>query len=143
MAPPDHARRFVFRTRGVCPPEIHFKLVGDTVKDIRFVGGGCPGNARLVSRLLQGCPSGRSSTLLGGIACRNDTSCPDQLALAIEAVESGRLDPAESFRIADDPLERTRIGLIGSLDGDPGILDSALEPDSSRRNSTRFTASAT
>jgi hypothetical protein len=50
---PDHeAERFVYQTKGVCPPEIHFQTQGDLLKEVRFIGGGCPGNAKLVSRML-------------------------------------------------------------------------------------------
>ena len=56
MHPTPNTRRFVFQTQGVCPPEIHFTLVDGTLQEVRFVGGGCPGNALLVSRLLSGRP---------------------------------------------------------------------------------------
>lgn len=50
---PDHeAERFVCQTKGVCPLEIHFQTQGDLLKEIRFIGGGCLGNAKLVSRML-------------------------------------------------------------------------------------------
>ena len=41
--------QYIYHTRGVCPPEIHFKIDDGKIKDLRFVGGGCPGNAQLVS----------------------------------------------------------------------------------------------
>ena len=33
--------KYIYHTRGVCPPEIHFKINSGTIEDIRFVGGGC------------------------------------------------------------------------------------------------------
>ena len=75
-------QRFVFQTDGVCSPEIHFQISEGLLKDIRFVGGGCPGNARLVSRLLEGRPLEEVAMYLDGIECRNNTSCPDQLGMA-------------------------------------------------------------
>jgi uncharacterized protein (TIGR03905 family) len=138
MNPTANNRRFVFHTQGVCPPEIHFRIAGDTVKDIRFVGGGCPGNARLVSRLLQDRPLREIKTALEGIPCRNGTSCPDQLAIAIEAAESGRLQPAESFRILEDSENKKRIGLVGSLEGDPHVLSPLLAHVSSGKADTVY-----
>jgi len=110
-------KRFVFHTKGVCPPEIHFNVDDGNIKDIRFVGGGCPGNAQLVARLLEGKPLKEAFQFLIGIDCRNGTSCPDQLATAIRAIRDGRLDPADSFRIHKDTSPRKKIGLIGELQG--------------------------
>jgi len=54
----DENERYIYRTHGVCPPEIHFQVQDGLLTEVRFVGGGCPGNARLVSRLLKGLPCG-------------------------------------------------------------------------------------
>jgi uncharacterized protein (TIGR03905 family) len=115
--------RYIFKTQGVCPPEIHFKISRGVLSDIRFVGGGCPGNAYLVSQLLNGREASDVLQLLSGIACRNGTSCPDQLACAIDAVKTGHLSSAASFRVVDDPLPKLRMGLIGELDGDAAVLN--------------------
>ncbi len=111
-------QRFVFQTDGVCPPEIHFQISEGLLKDIRFVGGGCPGNARLVSRLLEGRSLEEVAMYLDGIDCRNDTSCPDQLAIAIKAAKEGDIHPADSFRIQADPDIHARIGFVGEPAGD-------------------------
>lgn len=116
-------QRYIFHTQGVCPPEIHFKLQDGILHEVRFVGGGCPGNAQLVSRFLQGRPVDEVLELLKGIDCRNDTSCPGQLAKALIAAKDGTLDPARSFRIYTDPEPRSRIGLIGDLGGDRELLE--------------------
>ncbi|MFO7685437.1 MAG: TIGR03905 family TSCPD domain-containing protein [Desulfobacterales bacterium] len=115
-------QRYIYKTRGVCPPEIHFEIDQGFLSDIRFVGGGCPGNAHLVSRLLIGRHLEDVLRLLNGIECRNGTSCPDQLASAIKAIADGRLSPAASFLLAEDPLPKTRMGLIGELAGNPAVL---------------------
>ena len=75
-------------------------------RDVRFVGGGCPGNATLVSRLLKGRPIREVEEYLAGIHCRNGTSCPDQLALALRAAERGEIPPVESFRLHRGKFER-------------------------------------
>ncbi|MGD2272771.1 MAG: TIGR03905 family TSCPD domain-containing protein [Desulfobacterales bacterium] len=119
-------KRFVFHTKGVCPPEIHFNIDDGNIKDIRFVGGGCPGNAQLVARLLEGKPLKEAFQCLIGIDCRNGTSCPDQLASAIEAIRDGSLHPADSFRIHRDITPRKKIGLIGELQGNCAALEQIL-----------------
>lgn len=110
-------KRFIYRTTGVCPPEIHFKIHDNILCDIRFVGGGCPGNAQLVGRLLEGCPIDEIVTNLEGIDCRDGTSCPDQLAKAIENAISGSLEPAPSFKVGTDVSPMDRAAVIGNLGG--------------------------
>ncbi len=122
MAANRKNQRYIYKTRGVCPPEIHFEIDQGFLSDIRFVGGGCAGNAHLVSRLLIGRRLEDVLRLLNGIECRNGTSCPDQLASAIKAIGDGRLSPAASFLLAEDPLPKTRMGLIGELAGNPAVL---------------------
>jgi uncharacterized protein (TIGR03905 family) len=109
--------RYVFRTTGVCPAEIHFQLIDGRLSNIRFVGGGCPGNAQLVARLLEGRPAAQVAQELKGIVCRDGTSCPDQLLQAIQAAREGRLKTAESFRVHTDLAPRSRVALIGDLEG--------------------------
>ncbi len=123
MADNHKVQRYVYKTQGVCPPEIHFQIDRDVLSDIRFVGGGCPGNAQLVSRLLKGQPLDDVLRLVKGIDCRNGTSCPEQLASAIRAVAGGRLSPASPFLPAEDPIPKARIGLIGDVNGDLQALN--------------------
>lgn len=49
------------------------------------IHGGCLGNTQGVSRLIVGRTIDEVIPLLKGILCRNGTSCPDQLARALEA----------------------------------------------------------
>lgn len=118
--------RFIFKTKGVCAPEIHFQVDRGVLSEIRFVGGGCPGHAGLVSRLLKGKQLDEVVRLAQGIECRNGTSCPDQLACAVDAMAAGQLAPAASFYLTEDPLPKKRIGLVGELSGRHGILDKIL-----------------
>lgn len=115
-------RRYIYQTKGVCPPEIHFQVRDAILESVRFVGGGCPGNARLVARLLEGMPIAELLTVLDGIECSKGTSCPDQLAKAIQGVQNGELCPVSSFRVEDDPCLRSKVGLIGELSGDYQVL---------------------
>jgi len=119
-------KRFIYPTQGVCPPEIHFKVNNGRLEEIRFVGGGCPGNAQLVARLLEGKPLAEALEYLVGIDCRNGTSCPDQLAAAVTAAKNGSLTPAESFRVHADAYDRCRVGLISAIEGNPAILEKLI-----------------
>jgi uncharacterized protein (TIGR03905 family) len=125
MAGDSKGSRYVYRTCGVCPPEIHFKIDNGILAEVNFMGGGCPGNALLVSKLLENKPIGDVLRIAKGIECRNGTSCPDQLCFAIQAAVDGRLPPAASFRLIEGLLSGTRFGIIGELAGDARSLESA------------------
>ena len=76
-----------YKTRGVCASKILFDLDGDTVKNIRFVGG-CNGNTQGVARLAEGMKIDEVVARLKGVHCgMKPTSCPDQLAQALLAAE--------------------------------------------------------
>jgi uncharacterized protein (TIGR03905 family) len=120
-------QRYIYQTQRVCPPEIHFQIQDALLKSVRFVGGGCTGNAQLVTRLLESKPIVQVLPLLNGIECSKGTSCPDQLAEAIRAVQRGELQPVSSFRVEDDPLPKKVVGLIGELDGDHRALRQLTE----------------
>ena len=127
MSKPTNSQRFIFKTSGVCPPEIHFQIEKDVLTNIQFVGGGCPGNALLVARLLHGRPIAEILPILNGIDCRNGTSCPDQLATAITLAGEGQLAPADSFRLHVDSLTRHRVGIAGELAGHTDALKLIVE----------------
>ena len=132
MKPKNELHRFIFHTRGVCPPEIHFQLNHSVLEEVRFVGGGCPGNAQLVSRLIKGRTVDHILPLLDGIECREETSCADQLADALEAALNGTLLPADTVRIMDDQVPRVRVGLLGDLNGNPNVLEKIISGMQSR-----------
>jgi uncharacterized protein (TIGR03905 family) len=119
--------RYIYRTTGVCASEIHFQVVDGRLSGIRFVGGGCPGNAQLVARLLEGKKTVEAVQELTGIVCRDGTSCPDQLARAIRDAHEGRLATAETFRVHVDPVSRSRIALIGDLVGPDDVIPKVIE----------------
>ena len=72
-----------FKTKGVCAKEISFRVEGNLIYDVSFVGG-CPGNTKGVASLVQGQDIEDVISRLKGITCGvKPTSCPDQLALAL------------------------------------------------------------
>lgn len=74
-----------YKTTGVCASEIQFEIKDSIIEKVQFIGG-CPGNAIGVAHLIQGYKVEEAITRLKGIDCRGKgTSCPDQLAKALEA----------------------------------------------------------
>ena len=79
---------YTYRTKGVCSREIHVDLDGDTIKHVEFVGG-CDGNLKAISKLVEGAPADRVIEVLAGNTCgMKKTSCADQLTRAIEAARA-------------------------------------------------------
>ncbi len=74
---------YTYKTDGTCSVKIQFKLQDDKVYDIKFFGG-CPGNLKAISKLLEGqTVSYIEDKLLGNQCGVRGTSCADQLAKAV------------------------------------------------------------
>ena len=71
-------------TQGTCSREIRYEVKDGVVTACQIVGG-CPGNTQAVARLVVGRKVADVVATLKGIQCRNGTSCPDQLARALES----------------------------------------------------------
>lgn len=75
-----------YKTVGTCSRAIRVETEGDTVKSVEFVGG-CSGNTQGVARLVEGMKIEDAVKKLSGIKCgAKNTSCPDQLAKALESI---------------------------------------------------------
>ncbi len=75
--------KYTVRPRGVCASSISFDLEGDIVKNVQFTGG-CNGNLKAVSKLVEGMSVNELEEKLSGNTCgRKNTSCTDQLAQAV------------------------------------------------------------
>lgn len=72
--------------QGVCCKEIHFDVENGLVKNVKFIGG-CPGNLHAISKLIEGMPVEEVIAKFKGNLCRNQTSCTDQLARALEELK--------------------------------------------------------
>jgi uncharacterized protein (TIGR03905 family) len=75
---------FVFKPKGVCSREIHISIRDGIVESVRFKAG-CAGNALGIGKLVEGLPVETVIRKLKGIDCGGKgTSCPDQLAVALQ-----------------------------------------------------------
>lgn len=73
-----------YKTNGTCSQMIDFEVEGDTIKSVAFTGG-CNGNLQGISALVRGMKVEEAIAKLKGIKCgMKNTSCPDQLAHALE-----------------------------------------------------------
>ena len=74
-----------YRPTGVCSSEIILEIDQGIVKDLKVIGG-CNGNLQGIAALVKGMPINEVKDKLQGIKCGyKQTSCPDQIAKAIEA----------------------------------------------------------
>lgn len=74
-----------YKTQGTCSTAIDLELDGDIIKAVSFTGG-CNGNLQGISKLVVGMNKNDAIAKLKGIRCGfKNTSCPDQLARALEA----------------------------------------------------------
>ncbi len=73
-----------YMTRGTCSRQILFDVSEDNIlTNVKFIGG-CSGNLQAIARLVDGKNIDEVIATLKGIKCRSNTSCGDQLALALE-----------------------------------------------------------
>lgn len=79
-----------YTTYGTCARQIQFEVENNIVTHVIFIGG-CPGNTQGIAKLVVGMHMDDVIRKLKGIMCRNGTSCPDQLAKALEAYKNNSL----------------------------------------------------
>ena len=80
---------YTYKTQGTCSRKITFDLEDGIVKNVNFEGG-CTGNLKGISALVEGKEAEDVIKMISGITCGfKSTSCPDQLARALhEALNS-------------------------------------------------------
>lgn len=73
-------------TQGTCSSAIDIEVKDGIIESVRFTGG-CNGNTQGISALVKGMPAKEAIERLKGIRCGfKPTSCPDQLARALETM---------------------------------------------------------
>lgn len=77
-------KEIVYTPHGVCSRQIRVVIEDGVIKEATFFGG-CSGNTQGICALIQGMCVDEAIRRLRGIDCRGrGTSCPDQLACALE-----------------------------------------------------------
>lgn len=76
--------KYNYKNNGTCSRSIDIELDGDIIKSVKFYGG-CNGNLKGISSIVEGMNVKDVIKRFKGIKCGfKDTSCPDQLAKALE-----------------------------------------------------------
>ena len=80
--------KYSYIPKGVCSREMTFDIEDGVIKKVEIIGG-CPGNTIGVAKLLEGMHIEEAIKKLKGIKCGlRETSCPDQLARALEGIRT-------------------------------------------------------
>lgn len=80
--------KYTYSPKGVCARQIDLELDGNTVKSVTFTGG-CNGNTKGISKLVEGQDIDVIIDKLQGTTCgMRNTSCPDQLAEALKSAKN-------------------------------------------------------
>jgi len=78
--------RKVYQTQGTCSRQITFEYENGKIYNLSFLGG-CNGNLKAISKLVEGKDMKEVRDILQGNTCGpRPTSCADQLARAISEV---------------------------------------------------------
>jgi len=81
-------KEIVYQTSGTCSRQILVSVDDDVITEMSFVGG-CNGNTKGIASLVKGMKVDDVIARLKGTDCRGrGTSCPDQLAKALEQAKS-------------------------------------------------------
>ena len=77
-------KHIVYKTQGVCSRQIDIDIENDIIVNAKFTGG-CSGNTQGIAALVVGMTTEEAIKRLRGIKCGfKSTSCPDQLAIALQ-----------------------------------------------------------
>lgn len=78
--------KYTYKAKGVCSRQINFEVENGIVTNLEVIGG-CSGNLQGISKLVIGMKVEDVIKKLKGIDCRGKgTSCPDQIARALEEI---------------------------------------------------------
>ncbi len=80
--------QYRYQTKGTCSREIIFEIVDNKLVNVEYIGG-CNGNLKGISALVEGMDIDEVITRLEGTTCgMKSTSCPDQLACALKEAKA-------------------------------------------------------
>lgn len=83
---------YTYIPKGVCARQIEFEIKNNKLTNVSFLGG-CNGNLKGICNLVEGMDINSIIEKLRGINCGGKgTSCPDQLAKALEEIKNKQLN---------------------------------------------------
>ncbi len=81
--------QYQYKTKGTCSQQILFEIEDNKLTNVQYIGG-CNGNLKGISALVEGMDVDEVIARLEGTKCgMKDTSCPDQLARALKEAKNG------------------------------------------------------
>lgn len=79
--------KYSYEPKGVCSRQINLEVENGIVIKLEVIGG-CNGNLQGISKLVEGMKVEEVIKRLKGIDCKGrGTSCPDQIARALEDID--------------------------------------------------------
>lgn len=76
---------YTYIPKKVCANKMELSIKDNTIEDVEILGG-CPGSSQGMAKLIVGMNVHEAVKRLKGIPCGSrNTSCPDQLSLALES----------------------------------------------------------
>lgn len=86
-----------YTTKGTCSRQILFDIdENNRVHNVKFING-CLGNLQGIAKLVENRDIDEVISLLKGIRCKGNTSCPDQLACALIEYKQRKEDEANGI----------------------------------------------
>ena len=83
--------KYNYVPRGVCSRNIEIEIEDGIIQSAKYTGG-CNGNTQGIGALIKGMKVEEAIKRLKGIDCNGrGTSCPDQLAIALEKIISNEM----------------------------------------------------
>ena len=80
--------QYQYKTKGTCSQQILFEIEDNKLTNVQNIGG-CNGNLKGISALVEGMDVDEVIARLEGTKCgMKDTSCPDQLARALKEAKN-------------------------------------------------------
>ena len=96
--------KFAYTPKGVCSRKIELVIDGDRIALVKFTGG-CSGNTQGLSAMLRDTKVDEAISRLKGIHCGfKGTSCPDQVAVALETYKAKKSNGEEFESVSADQL---------------------------------------
>ena len=84
--------QFEYKTKGTCSQRIFFEIEDGKLHNVQYLGG-CNGNLQGIGRLVEGMDVDEVIARTEGIRCgMKPTSCPDQLAQALQSMLQTQLE---------------------------------------------------